>query len=949
MMALSSPSFTFLNVVWTMSSILWLVSTPTSVNAQWSNRECSWDAQCEELYNPGSKCLEDGICANPYISGCLKNYVQDTTEERDSHPAAPRKRTCNSNDNSTENCEPSPFNYHEVRIHNGNWESPIFYSWIIQILLSELLQVPTTVGMGADTPQASFYAPDMPMSWSSKAYAWEELVTANVMGGRCDLTDQDCVHVLPEVWIGQEKLWTDYLSDGQIDQVNGDGQVGKMSWYIPVHTAQLHPNMVSYHGMVGRREELASIFNRPTSWGDYCEFFSPTNCTEDDGIAVRSPADETEETKYFHDGSFTGFFSPTDKNDCTRNPDTCSGHIVGAPCSWSTNVDAQTYWNDIALETDGPLPENQGYSYGQMIEIWRAANATESHVMMWWWTPDATIEEFRGSSYEFQPVLLPEPTAECRAAGIQPEDRCSSDPIVRRGKKGGGCDHEANALQTVVASSLRDMTFDTSEVDRSPAYQAILNLKVSQLEMNTILQKWVDGGKSGYAARQAVCEWVVNHQEELESFIPRGYPRAFSENTSYNEPLLHAAIGVGGLAVLYVLAATFMVFIYSEAKVFVYAQVPFVFMVLFGLLLVACGSIFYALEPQDPICVSQTWFLTLGYTLELVPLLVKIAAINRVVAATQRMKRVRISMRWLFLKVAALVLMVIIFLTVWTMLDPPSRHEGRYLTEEHGAAVATTVVCASDSASWDLAVLCWNGILVLCATVLAFQSRNIKQEFNDSKSLGTMIYSHFVFAILRLVAFSLNGTQTTDTEENNSFPPVDPSSLAAASSFLLSVDVITAVTIYVVPKLDAARKAPEAHPTTCDGVSIEMGIDYYSKTIGNIPTTRSSAQGSPAGGKDKHVITVLPHNKQGERDSSRDGINPQSPSMHSNISTRARMGMDGRLHTDNDEEEGSSSSDDDADWGGPRFAPSAGVPRHSSSNMHINPIQEGVNESATST
>ena len=71
---------------------------------------------------------------------------------------------------------------------------------------------------------------------------------------------------------------------------------------------------------------------------------------------------------------------------------------------------AQAYWNDIALETDGPLPENNGYSYGQMIDIWRAANATQSHVAMWWWTPDPTVEEFRGTRYQFQTIQLPEPT-----------------------------------------------------------------------------------------------------------------------------------------------------------------------------------------------------------------------------------------------------------------------------------------------------------------------------------------------------------------------------------------------------------------------------------------------------------------------------------------------------------------------------------------------------------
>jgi len=196
------------------------------------------------------------------------------------------------------------------------------------------------------------------------------------VGGRCDLTDKDCIHVLPEVWNGQRQFWEEKLEEGQIDQLNGNGEVGKIALYTPFHTAKEYPEMVSFHGLSGMRERMASVFNRPTTWKDYCKFHSPTNCTEDDGVAGRLPADEVEGAKYFLDGEYTGFFGPTEKNDCSLNPDTCSGHIVGAPCTWTTNYDAQLYWNDIALESDGPLEENNGYGYGDMIDIWRAANAT---------------------------------------------------------------------------------------------------------------------------------------------------------------------------------------------------------------------------------------------------------------------------------------------------------------------------------------------------------------------------------------------------------------------------------------------------------------------------------------------------------------------------------------------------------------------------------------------
>jgi len=151
----------YLYVLFTIASFL-----PQLVAQEWAEGECKWDPQCEALYKPGSKCLEGGICSNPYIAGYMN--IEDSTS---TFP----KRTCNSNDDTTENCEPSILNYPEVRGHNGNWETPIFYAWIIQIFLSEFLQVPTAVGLLEDTAQASFYAPEMPMSWSSLTYAWDAI------------------------------------------------------------------------------------------------------------------------------------------------------------------------------------------------------------------------------------------------------------------------------------------------------------------------------------------------------------------------------------------------------------------------------------------------------------------------------------------------------------------------------------------------------------------------------------------------------------------------------------------------------------------------------------------------------------------------------------------------------------------------------------------------------
>ena len=298
----------------------------------------------------------------------------------------------------------------------------------MQILLMEVVQVPVTVGLTLDsTKGSSFYNEESTLPYSAAGYPWDALEEANRIGDCRNAFNEtrQCIHVMPEVWNGQKHEWTAALqgsidgdeaeaSDavevdeeaneaesgaddetdaaftgssggGYIDPIEGNGQVGKGSWYVPSFTADRDDTLVSFYGLSGEenRHKLADAFRRPTSWLEYCEDVSDSNCTEPDGIASRYPSDESEQSSYFAGpDSYIGYFRLTESNNCTLNPTTCVGHIIGPPCTWSTNVDGQLYWNNIVgMAPDGPVLPNGGYNYGPMIQIWRAANWTKSNVV----------------------------------------------------------------------------------------------------------------------------------------------------------------------------------------------------------------------------------------------------------------------------------------------------------------------------------------------------------------------------------------------------------------------------------------------------------------------------------------------------------------------------------------------------------------------------------------
>jgi hypothetical protein len=792
---------------------------------------CSSNSYCQEsLKRTESVCLPSGFCSNPFQQGCLKTLRKDLPShwscksnpfEQDGclktlRKDFPSQRICNSDDlkesadgtDSSSYCIVSEWKYPELRIHHSDWESSIFLSWIYQIMLMEVVGVPATVGLTTeDTAKASFYNPINTMEYSAAAYPWDAIEKANEVDD-CTFTKEPCVHVLPEVWGGQRKDWLKFLQNEAIDPVIGNGMVGKISLYIPFFTAKLHPALVSFHGLQGKENQklLAETFFRPTTWVDYCQQVSNNTCSTADTTSQRFPSPD-EEQLYFSEGVYTGHFRANDKNDCEKSP-FCTGHVVTAPCTWSNNLDAQLYGNDIiGLEPDGPNPPNGGYDYASMVQIWRAANATKSNVLMVWYQPDPYLAEYVGSDSEFQQVLFPAATSDCLKNQVDTEARCSEDITVRRGDPKGACDSEAQALQQVMATSVGETTLSQPEAIQSPAYDLIKNIKISELEIQAIFKKWMnkDVDRFGNDAREAVCIWVVENLDNLLDFVPVGYPKQLTHDNHYHRWYLYLAQALGALTSCVVLTLLTLSFRYRQTKVMVYAQPIFVRLILIGFLFTSVAAIVVGFEPTTASCTTTMWLVVLGYSVELVPVLVKTAAINHVVnSSIKSHRRVTMSPRLLISKVIVALALVLSFLIYWTVVDPQKKQETLVLSEKDPEIVEVFSRCGSENIFWRVTAAGWLAPLLLMAAVLAFQSRNTIQQFNESKSLGTMVYSHILFMVLRIIFLVF---QFSDT--------LPPGVTATLFSLNYSSDALIAMSIYLLPKFVEARKAPNKYkPST---------------------------------------------------------------------------------------------------------------------------------------
>ena len=365
-----------------------------------------------------------------------------------------RNSNTNSDDPSIRSINPNGSGgipHMEIRIYGQNWESVFFESWLLQIVLSELLHVPTSIETGLSSVNVDFYNKDNRFEYGL-GDDWSCLITGSQVGDcrnlstnvtnsnktnniTADDSHQSCCHFVPENWNGFTEELIYHETIGTIEAATGIGTIGEEHWFVPKFTAERDPTLLSYVGLAGdeNRPKLASRFQTPLTWYEYCTQISTTNCTIPDDVAQRPPktpllpaftttlsttlssslnntttilideddvdiidthtdtdVDVDESNHYYKEGLYTGYFHITPNNDCELNPSNCTGHIVDYPCGWSSFVIPTTYHLNIALQSNGKNQgASRGYYYNEMVEIILASNATKSDIIIMWWTPEA--------------------------------------------------------------------------------------------------------------------------------------------------------------------------------------------------------------------------------------------------------------------------------------------------------------------------------------------------------------------------------------------------------------------------------------------------------------------------------------------------------------------------------------------------------------------------------
>ena len=151
-----------------------------------------------------------------------------------------------------------------------------------------------------------------------------------------------------------------------------------------------------------------------------------------------------------------------------------------------------------------------------------------------------------------------------------------------------------------------------------------------------------------------------------------------------------------------------------------------------------------------------------------------------------------------------------------------ARQEKQYSLVDGDSVVSVNNGCASRSNAWQIASFGYEAMLLLAATILTYQSRDVIEEINESSFLAFMVYSHFVFLVLRLLVFVLM------------LQVMIPMALALRIvSLLVSMDTLVAILIYFGPKFYRVVTRPDSERPSLRG--IHMSTKSRSGSTRSIP------------------------------------------------------------------------------------------------------------------
>ncbi|XP_070575540.1 metabotropic glycine receptor-like [Ptychodera flava] len=221
-----------------------------------------------------------------------------------------------------------------------------------------------------------------------------------------------------------------------------------------------------------------------------------------------------------------------------------------------------------------------------------------------------------------------------------------------------------------------------------------------------------------------------------------------------NTYLRIAIVAINGLPMLLLVGFAVFTFKYKENKVVKAASPGLLYVILIGAFITYTVTIIEYFPPNDVTCMTKPWVRHIGFALAYGALLFKTWRIT-VIFRVRSAKPIRIRDTQLYGKIAIVLALFCLYLTVWTVVSRV-RAVIKYNNEGLKFWDCTLDGWRYGGMGLELAFLIWG--VYLCIRV-----RKAPSQFNESKYISLAIYNETLLSLFTLVlSVVLHGTAQTD-------------------------------------------------------------------------------------------------------------------------------------------------------------------------------------------
>lgn len=166
----------------------------------------------------------------------------------------------------------------------------------------------------------------------------------------------------------------------------------------------------------------------------------------------------------------------------------------------------------------------------------------------------------------------------------------------------------------------------------------------------------------------------------------------------------------------------------------------------FGVIVAYIAGAVVLPEATDGLCLAFPWLLGIAFNLVYGCLFIKTWVLYRVFRKATQMKKTNLTPFYILRVLSMFVGIEVVFMLIWTFVDPPKAGYADLLDNRKEWQCTNS---KNSNVFW-VVFLAIKGAWLVFGAILAFMTRNIVKEYNESKSIAYAIYNDIVLIIIAI-------------------------------------------------------------------------------------------------------------------------------------------------------------------------------------------------------